>query len=183
LLITDGNPIYGLDKAIGLIGNGMIGPMYISGIIWIFLTIFSTLILRYTTFGRSLYIIGGNTECAYLSGIRVKFNTIIVYVICGIIASFAGIVMCSWLTVAQPTAAVGLELDAIAAAVLGGTSLSGGIGSVTGTFVGVILLAIITNIFNLIGVSSYFQQIFKGIIIICALVANYYVATMQKSTS
>ncbi|MEK5323192.1 ABC transporter permease [Aeribacillus sp. FSL M8-0254] len=143
--------------------------------LWILLTIIGIFVLHYTTFGRKLYAIGGNPQSAYLSGIEVNRYIIAAYVICGAMSALAGVVLTSWLTVAQPTAGKGIELDAIAAVVLGGTSLFGGIGGVGGTFIGVLLLSIITNIFNLLGLSSYYQSIFMGIIIVLALVLNRFV--------
>ena len=101
------------------------------------------------------------------------------WTISGALAGYAGIMTISWLTTAQPTIMDGAELDAIAAAVIGGTSMTGGKGGMIGTFAGVILLAIITNIFNLLGLQSYWQQIFKGIIIVAALLLNLFVSKQE----
>lgn len=172
LLTTDGSPIFGLQGNFRILGNGFIGKVPVSGLLWILLTIIAALVLKYTAFGRSLFAIGGNKEAAILSGIRVKLNNTLAYVICAALSAFAGVVMASWLSVGQPTAASGIELDAIAAVVLGGTSLAGGKGGVVGTFGGVLLMTIITNIFNLMGLASYYQQIFMGVIIVGALLLN-----------
>ena len=173
LLVTRGQPVFGLAKSFQMIGGGRIGgKLPIAGLIWIIITIVIFLIMKYTVFGRSLYAIGGNREAANLSGIKTKRNYCITYIICGALAGFAGILTASWLKTGQPTACDGYELDAIAASVIGGTSMTGGIGNVIGTFGGVFLLQIITNIFNLVGLSSFYQQIAKGVIIIAALLLN-----------
>lgn len=172
LLVTLGVPVFGLTGGFRFIGGGFAGGVSVSGIIWILLTAGTALMLKYTSFGRSLYAIGGNKEAAMLSGIKVIKNYAITYVICAGLAAFGGILTASWLAAGQPTACSGMELDAIAAAVIGGASLSGGVGSVVGTFGGVFLLQIITNIFNLVGLESSYQQIAKGVIIVVALLLN-----------
>lgn len=185
MLTTDGKVISGLKNLAGgeaycYLGGGSIDlgvmKLPISGITWIVITIIAALILKYTMFGRGIYAIGGNKEAATLSGIRVRLYGTIVWTISGILAGYAGIMTIAWLTTAQPTIMDGAELDAMASAVIGGTAMSGGKGGVVGTFAGVILLAIITNIFNLLGLQSYWQQIFKGIIIIAALLLNLFVS-------
>lgn len=179
LLSTDGQPVFGLSKEFQFLGGGYIGPVPVVGIIWIVATIIAALVLRYAVFGRSLYAIGGNAEAARLSGLRTQLFTNLAYVVSGFLSALAGILLASWLTVGQPTAGQGMELTAIAAVVLGGTSLAGGRGSVVGTFIGVLLLTIITNIFNLRGVSSYYQQIFMGTIIVTAVILNRFMATRR----
>lgn len=177
LLTTSGNPVFGLGDAFHVMGGGFLfGKVAISGIFWIILTIIFALMLKYSIYGRSLFAIGGNREAAMLSGIKTKRNYIITYMISGMLAGFAGILTASWMSTGQPTAGNGYELDAIAASVIGGASLSGGIGSIGGTFGGVFLLQIITNIFNLVGLPSYYQRIAKGAIIIFALLLNQFVA-------
>lgn len=179
LLFTDGKPVYNLPESIRFFGKNLFDRIPVSGIIWIVLTILAVLVLRYTTFGRKLYAIGGNPQSAHLSGIQVNRYITYTYIISGVLSALAGIVLASWLTVGQPTAGKSIELDAIAAVVLGGTSLFGGIGGVGGTFVGVLLMSMITNIFNLLGLSSYFQSIFMGAIIVLALVLNRFVISKQ----
>lgn len=174
LLVTDGKPVFNLPEAFQWLGAGFIGPFPVSGLLWIAITVIVALTLKFTTFGRALYAVGGNSEAARLSGIRVNRSTILVFMSSGILSALSGVVLASWLTVGQPTAGKGMELDAIAAAVLGGASLMGGRGGVIGAFGGVWLLAIITNIFNLAGLSSYYQMIFKGCIIVAALMLNQF---------
>lgn len=177
LLTTSGNPVFGLGDAFHVLGGGFLfGKVAISGLFWIIITFIFILILKYSLYGRSLLAIGGNKEAAMLSGIKTKRNYALTYMISGILAGFAGILTASWMSTGQPTAGTGYELDAIAASVIGGASLSGGIGSVGGTFGGVFLLQIITNIFNLVGLPSYYQRIAKGAIIIFALLLNKFVS-------
>jgi ribose transport system permease protein len=189
MLTTDGKVISGLvrlgkDGASGaafcfLGGGGFTiagARIPMAGITWILLTIIAAYVLRYTVFGRGLYAIGGNREAALLSGMRVKLYSTLAWTLSGMTAAYAGVMLTAWLTVAQPTLAVGFELDAIAATVIGGTAMSGGRGGVIGTFAGVFILAIITNLFNLMGLPSYYQQIFKGIIIVAALLLNKFVS-------
>jgi ribose transport system permease protein len=189
MLTTDGKVISGLVR---LGENGSAGALFcflgggtlnaggarvpVAGITWILLTVISAYVLRYTMFGRGLYAIGGNREAAMLSGMRVKLYNTLAWTVSGITATYAGVMLTAWLTVAQPTLASGFELDAIAATVIGGTAMSGGKGGVIGTFAGVLILAIITNLFNLVGLPSYYQQIFKGIIIVAALLLNQFVS-------
>lgn len=175
LLLTDGKPIYNLPPSIRFLGGNVFEKIPVSGILWIALTLIAIFVLHYTTFGRKLYAIGGNPQSAHLTGIEVDRYIAATYVICGALSALAGVVLTSWLTVGQPTSGSGIELDAIAAVVLGGTSLFGGVGGVGGTFIGVLLMSIITNIFNLIGLSSYYQSIFMGVIIVLALVLNRFV--------
>src|SRR5699024_10379037 len=151
LLTTDGQPIYDLPESFQLLGGNIIGNIPIPAVIWIFLSIIAYIILKYTTFGRKIYAVGGNEESARLSGISVKKYVTITFVISGFTSALAGILMASWLTVGQPTAGNALELDSIAAVVIGGTSLFGGKGGVGGTFIGVLIMSMITNIFNLLG--------------------------------
>ena len=181
LLMTDGKPVYNLPESIRFLGKNIFGQIPISGVIWIVLTLIAAFVLHYTTFGRKLYAIGGNPQSAHLTGIKVNRYIAYAFIISGALSALAGIVLASWLTVGQPTAGKSIELDAIAAVVLGGTSLAGGVGGVGGTFIGVLLMSIITNIFNLLGLSSYYQSIFMGVIIVLALVLNRFVIAKKNS--
>lgn len=139
--------------------------------VFIFLSIvlISHLILSYTAFGRRIYLMGGNYEAARLSGIRVGFYKAIVYSIVGASAAIAGIILSSRTLGGSPTAGVGYELDAIAAVIVGGISLSGGEGSVLKTLLGVFIIGVLSNILNLFGMSSFNQMIIKGIVIVLAV--------------
>ncbi|MTI58863.1 MAG: ABC transporter permease [Firmicutes bacterium] len=180
LLISNGSPVFGLAGPFIFIGGGYIGKIPFSIILWFIISIISAIVLKYTAFGRKLYALGGNEEAAFYSGIKTSYYKAISFGISGLLSGIAGIVLASWLTVAQPSAGEGMELDAIASVVLGGTSLSGGSGTIGGTIIGVLILSIITNIFNLFGISSYYQYIFKGLIIAGALILNSMVVVREK---
>ena len=161
------------DKFFIAIGTGYLFNIIPLPVVYmVILIIVFSFLLSKTKFGTYVYAIGGNREAATLSGIKTTRNYAITYVLCAALAAFAGVLTASWLATGQPTAGDGMELNAIAASVIGGASLSGGIGSMLGTFGGVFLLQIITNIFNLVGLASFYQQIAKGIIIIAALLRN-----------
>ncbi|MED3986812.1 ABC transporter permease [Peribacillus simplex] len=175
LLSTNGEPIYDLPEGFTALGGNVFGNIPFTAIVWIALTIVALVVLKYTTFGRKIYAVGGNEESSRLSGIPVEKYVTWCFVIAGLLAAVAGILMSAWLTVGQPTAGTGLELDVIAAVVIGGTSLMGGKGSIGGTFIGVLIMSMIVNIFNLLGLSSYYQSIFMGLIIVLALIMNQYI--------
>ncbi|MDD6331629.1 MAG: ABC transporter permease [Clostridium sp.] len=129
-------------------------------------------LLNKTKFGTYVYAIGGNREAARLSGVPIKKVEIIVFTLSGLLSAFAGLVLCSRMYSGQPSVGSGYELDAIAACVLGGTSMAGGKGRISGTVFGAIVIGIISNGLNLIGVSSYWQLIIKGLIIACAVLLD-----------
>ena len=137
----------------------------------ILIAIFSFLLSK-TKFGTYVYAIGGNREAARLSGVPIKKIEIIVFTLSGALAAFAGLVLCSRMYSGQPSVGSGYELDAIAACVLGGTSMTGGKGRISGTVFGAMVIGIISNGLNLIGVSSYWQLIIKGLIIACAVLLD-----------
>lgn len=139
--------------------------------IYVFLAvvIISFLILKYSVFGRNVYAIGDSREAARLSGINVDRVEIMVYTISGMMAALSSLVLMSRLGVGEPTSGDGCELDAIAMVIIGGTSASGGVGSVLGTVVGATLLSVLANLLNLVGISPFIQKIVKGLIIIAAI--------------
>ena len=139
--------------------------------VWCFalVSLVAFVVLRYTPFGRNIYAVGSNPEAARLSGIPVGGTIFAVYVISGLLSAVTALIYVSRLTVGEPTAGTGLELEAIAITVIGGTSLFGGEGGVVGTVIGAAILAVIANILNLTGVEPFTQQIVKGAIIICAV--------------
>jgi ribose transport system permease protein len=174
LVYTDGRPITGFTDSVAF---QMIGRGYFLGIpvpVLLMLVIFGLLmfVLRKTTFGRYTYAIGGNEEASRLSGLRVDRIKIWVYSLTGGLSALAGIILTSRLNSAQPTAGTAYELDAIAAVVLGGTSLSGGRGWIFGTFVGALIIGVLNNGLNLLNVSSFYQQVIKGAVILLAVILD-----------
>jgi ribose/xylose/arabinose/galactoside ABC-type transport system permease subunit len=130
------------------------------------------LVMKHTIFGRHVNLVGANPDAAHVLGINVTWNRIQVYTLSGALAGLAGVVLTSRLTVGDPQAGNLYELDAIAAALIGGTTFDGGVGNVHGTIAGTVILAVLSNILNLIGVSPYFQIIVKGVIIVVAVVLS-----------
>lgn len=169
LILSQGRPVSNLSKEFTRIG----GESFIGIPIPIFLlfgiTLASILFLKYFRLGRYLYAVGGNEKAALVSGISVVKVKTFAYTICGALAGLAGVILASRITTGQPNAGVGYELDAIAAGVIGGTSLSGGVGGVGGTILGALLMGVINNGLDLLNVSSYYQAIVKGFIIIGAV--------------
>lgn len=171
LTIADGQPI-GLGEyanAFRWLGRGNLLGLPVP--VWILFIVgaLAFVTLRYTAYGRQIYAVGSNTEAARLSGINVGLVTFSVYAISGLLASLTALIVVSRLTVGEPTAGTGIELEAIAMTVIGGTSLFGGEGGIIGTLIGAAILSVLANILNLMGVSSFMQQIVKGAIIICAV--------------
>jgi len=130
------------------------------------------ILLRFTKFGRRIYAIGGNEAAAYLSGVDTDTTKILIYIINGALVGLASLVLVSKLGSAQPTTGQGIELKAIAAVVIGGVPLTGGKGTAIGTFLGVILTGLISNILNILNISAYYQQIVLGVIIIIAVIVS-----------
>lgn len=173
-LTTNGIPTTSeIPTGLRFLGAGSVGPIPTVGIIFILIAITASLVLRKTTYGEYIYAVGSNMGAARLSGLPVKRILTSVYIISGTLAALAGILLTSRLTIGQPTASQGLELDAIAAVVLGGTSLFGGKGGISGTFIAVFLLSVLRNLFNLLGLSSFFQMVVTGLILVAALILNH----------
>lgn len=166
-------PITPQDPAFRTIfGSPVVGPFTLSVLIMLAMFILAQLFLNRTTFGRAIVALGGNEEAVRLAGINVRGHILLAYIISGLSAALAGILLASRLGISQPSLGVGFELDAIAACVIGGAILGGGGGSVIGTFGGVLVLGLIDNLLNLFNVQSYYQQIFKGFIILIAVLAR-----------
>jgi ribose transport system permease protein len=169
LIYTNGRPISGFNETFRFFGAGYLGRIPIPVVImFIFLTIIYIL-LKKTPLGRYIYAIGGNETATKLSGINTDKIKIAVYALNGFLAAVSGIILTSRLNSAQPMAGEGYELDAIAAVVLGGTSLSGGSGTVIGTIVGALIIAVLNNGLNLLNVSSFYQLVAKGAVILLAV--------------
>ena len=168
-LYTGGYPILGSSESFRFIGSGYIGFMPVPIIIFLVMVIVGQFILSKTKLGRYSCAVGGNKEAARLSGVPVDRYHIMTFVIGGLMAAMSGIIYASRLNSATPLAGQGYELDAIASTVIGGTSVSGGEGSVIGTLVGVLLLNVVNNMFNLLGIQVHFQYVVKGIIILAVV--------------
>jgi ribose transport system permease protein len=169
LIYSDGRPISGFDKSFRFLGAGHVLGIPVPVIIMFALLAVSYVILKKTPFGRYVYAIGGNEKATELSGINTDKIKIGVYAISGFLASISGIILASRLNSAQPIAGTGYELDAIAAVVLGGTSLAGGQGGIVGTIIGALIIGILNNGLNLLNVSSFYQLVAKGAVILIAI--------------
>jgi ribose transport system permease protein len=153
-------------------GTPIVGPFTLSVLIMLVAFVMAQIFLNRTTAGRAIVAVGGNEEAVRLAGINVRGHILLAYIISGFCAALAGILLASRLGIAQPSVGAGFELDAIAACVIGGAILGGGGGSVLGTIGGVLTLGLIDNLLNLFNVQSYYQQIFKGLIILFAVLAR-----------
>ncbi|WP_242401331.1 ABC transporter permease [Brevibacillus laterosporus] len=172
LVYTEGKPITGLPDSFGLVGKSFFLQIPMP-VIWMLLSLVALyFILKHTTFGRHVYALGSNEEATRLSGISTTKVKIWVYSISGLFASLAGIILTSRLNSAQPTAGTSYELDAIAAVVLGGTSLSGGKGWIVGTLIGAMIIGVLNNGLNLLNVSSFYQLVAKGAVILIAVLLD-----------
>lgn len=174
LVYTEGRPISGLGDgaAFQMFGKGYFFGIPVPVVTMALAFVVLYFILHKTTFGRRVYAVGGNEEASKLSGINPDRIKIAVYAITGFLAAVSALILTSRLNSAQPTAGESFELDAIAAVVLGGTSLTGGRGWIFGTLVGALIIGVLNNGMNLIGVSSFFQQIVKGVVILLAVLID-----------
>ncbi|BAC14529.1 ribose ABC transporter permease [Oceanobacillus iheyensis HTE831] len=174
LVFTDGKPITGLGDsyAFQLFGKGYFLGIPVPAVTMIIAFVILWFLLHKMSFGRKTYAIGGNEKAAKISGIKVDRVKIFIYSISGMMAALAGMILTSRLNSAQPTAGTSYEMDAIAAVVLGGTSLAGGKGRIAGTFIGVLIIGILNNGMNLLGISSFYQQVVKGVVILIAVLLD-----------
>jgi ribose transport system permease protein len=172
LVYTDGRPITGLPDAFVWLGAGDVGRVPVPVIIMALVFVAAYVVLTQTVLGRYIYAIGGNEEAARLSGVNVTLYKTLAYVLSGVLAATSGIILTARLNSAQPTAGGGYELDAIAAVVLGGTTLAGGEGSITGTLLGAFIIGVLNNGLNLLNVSSFYQQVVKGVVILLAVLLD-----------
>lgn len=175
MIISNGIPAMELTKKSSILNffsQGKILSIPFPMILLIVFLVVLLLLLQNTVFGRGVYAVGGNEEAARLSSIPVDKVKILVYVVSGFMSALAGVILTSRLSSAQPTAGIGFELDAIAAVVIGGTSLSGGKGKIFGTFLGVLIIGVLNNGLNIIGVSAFYQQFIKGLVILLAVILD-----------
>ena len=171
LVYTDGRPISGLSSNpfFTAFGGGDIGGLPIPAITMFVMFLLLWFVLSKTTLGRKTYAVGGSEKVSFIAGIRISRVKVFAYAITGFLCAIAGIIITSRLNSAQPTAGTGYELDAIAAVVLGGTSLVGGKGRLSGTLVGALIIGTLTNGLNILNVSSFYQQVVKGVVILLAV--------------
>lgn len=172
LLFTEGRPISGFEEHVRWIATGSLGFVPAPVIAMVATYLAAHIVLTRTTFGRYVYAIGGNEEATRLSGVAVRFHKTMIYGVSGLTSAIAAIVLTARLNSAQPIAGMMYELDAIAATVIGGTSLMGGEGSLFGTLVGALIMGVLRNGLNLLGVSSFLQQIVIGGVIVGAVLVD-----------
>ncbi len=172
LLVTEGRPISGFAASFRVLATGRAGfvPAPVLATAAVYLV--AHLVLTQTTFGRYVYAIGGNEEATWLSGVAVRFHKTMIYAVSGLMSAIAAVILTARLNSAQPIAGMMYELDAIAATVIGGTSLMGGEGTLGGTLVGALIMGVLRNGLNLLGVSSFLQQIVIGGVIVVAVLLD-----------
>lgn len=174
LVYTNGNPISGLTESEAFLnfGQGYFLELPVPAVMMLIMFGILYFILHKTPLGRKTYAVGGNEKVSYIAGIKINRIKIFAYTITGMLCGMAGAILTSRLNSAQPTAGTGYELDAIAAVVLGGTSLSGGKGRIVGTLVGALIIGTLNNGLNILNVSSFYQQVVKGIVILLAVLMD-----------
>lgn len=181
LVITNGKPIFGMREEFIQMANGFAfrqydsnGDIAVSGIpnlvfYFVVVMVIGIILLQFSTYGRKVYSVGGNMEASRYSGVNVKWIQCTTYIISGLLAGLVGVLMASRISSGNATTAEGYEMNAIAGAVIGGTSMSGGVGTIFGTMIGVLIIGAIGNGMDILGISSYYQQIIKGFIILLAV--------------
>ncbi len=172
LVYTEGRPISGFDAGFRVLSTGRVLGIPLPVLLTIVVYLAGHLLLTRTRFGRYVYAIGGNEEATRLSGVPVRFHKTMVYVLSGAASGVAAVLLTARLNSAQPIAGIMYELDAIAATVIGGTSLMGGSGTLLGTLIGALIMGVLRNGLNLLGVSSFLQQIVIGAVIIVAVLVD-----------
>jgi len=168
-IISNGLPIYRIPAMMTALGQGYIAYIPIPVVVMILVFVLGIFLLNKTYFGRYFYAIGGNAEATRLSGINVKRMTLIVYILCSLLSGLAGMILMGRLNSGQPSAGSGLELDVVTAVVLGGVSVSGGEGKMSGVVVGVIIMGVLANGLLLMNVNDYYQMVIKGAVLILAV--------------
>lgn len=172
LIFTQGKPVSNMNPAYALIGGKVFGFIPVPVLIYIIMIIITSILLNKTKFGKTVYAIGGNSNAATVSGVKVERNLIKIYAYCGLLSGIAAVVFAGRVGSVHPGAATGYELTAIAATTIGGTSHSGGIGTVWGAVIGALVLGVLRNGLTLLGVHAYWQQVIEGIIIVVAVIID-----------
>jgi ribose transport system permease protein len=172
LLFTEGRPVSGFDPSFRVLATGRVGFVPAPVIAMALVYLAAHFVLTRTTFGRYVYAIGGNEEATRLSGVSIRFHKTMIYGVSGLTSAMAAVILTARLNSAQPIAGMMYELDAIAATVIGGTSLMGGDGTLAGTLVGALIMGVLRNGLNLLGVSSFLQQIVIGGVIVVAVLLD-----------
>ena len=180
LLFTDGRPISGFDESLRWLSTGRVFGIPVPVLLTVLLYGLAIVLLNRTRFGRYVYAIGGNEEATRLSGVAVGFHKTLVYILSGVTAALASVLLTARLNSAQPIAGMMYELDAIAAVVIGGTSLTGGLGTLGGTLIGALTMGVLRNGLNLLGISSFLQQIVIGLVIIAAVLMDSLVKSKRQ---
>jgi ribose/xylose/arabinose/galactoside ABC-type transport system permease subunit len=173
-LLVGGRPVWGLPEAFDFLGSGRLLGVPFPTVVMVVVFAVAWFVLDHTPFGRSVYAVGGNAEAARLAGIQIGRVTVFVYMISGGLSALSGIILASRMSSGQPNAGLMFELEVIAAVVVGGTSLFGGRGSIVGTFFGAMLIGVLRNGLNLVGVGSYVQQVVLGFVILIAVMLDQY---------
>lgn len=170
---TGGSPVRVMSKQWQFIGGGYVGFIPVPVIIMLIAVVATALLMNKTKMGRHIYAVGGNPQAAVFSGIRVSTVKFTVHVYAGLMAGIAGIILASRMYSGQPTAGEGAEMDAIAAVVVGGTSMAGGAGKIGGTIIGALIIGVLNNGLNLMNVNSFWQDVVKGAVILLAVFIDY----------
>ena len=172
LAYSNGKPYAIKNEAFKAIGQGSLGSIPTPIILLLIVSVVGFILLNMTTFGRYVFAIGGNKNAARLSGVRTRRVEMYVFIISSICAWLVGLILAARISSGQPTAGEGYEMDAIASTAIGGTSMSGGIGSLTGTILGFVIIGLLSNSMNLLNINSFYQQIVKGCLIILAVLLD-----------
>ncbi len=172
LLFTEGRPVSGFDTSFRVLATGRVGFVPAGVVVMAVVYVVAHFVLTRTTFGRYVYAIGGNEEATRLSGVSIRFHKTMIYGVSGLTSAVAAVILTARLNSAQPIAGMMYELDAIAATVIGGTSLMGGDGTLAGTLVGALIMGVLRNGLNLLGVSSFLQQVVIGGVIVVAVLLD-----------
>ena len=174
LVYTNGNPISNLTDSDAFLefGQGYVAGLPVPAVMMLIMFFILWFVLHKTPLGRKTYAVGGNEKVSFIAGIKINRIKIFAYTVTGFLCGMAGAILTSRLNSAQPTAGTGYELDAIAAVVLGGTSLSGGKGRIVGTIIGALIIGTLNNGLNILNVSSFYQQVVKGIVILLAVLMD-----------